>query len=92
MSNDLRSRLDRFVIGLLDEVEACVEQPVSDTEVTASEEIPAPVSLTDRVAVCRIAIAWWNARSGKRGTEEPEEPAEIDGLVVELKRREKRGR
>lgn len=101
MADDLRSRIDRFVTGLMDEAEACGAVPANVTDKKSSEDVSAPAgkraSLTERVAVLKAATAWWNARDGKRhgSTSEPPEEAEdseekpvVVGLITELQRRE----
>lgn len=100
MSDDLITRLDRFVISLLDEAERqdCGNTSESDTS-EPSEEGPGtlrPVpSLLDRIATLKVATAYLNIRSGKAAPPEPEEPPEIDGFVTRIadaRSRKARGR
>lgn len=97
MSQPLRDRLDRFVIRLMDDSEAGCAAPADNvTNGQSSEDHPgpAPVSLTERVAVLKAATAWWNARAGKAakdsGDEPEQEPPEIVQLTDTLARRERR--
>lgn len=89
MTDPLLSRLDKYVIGLLDEAERpdCDAASKDDTQET-SEEGPGSfrrASLKERVDLLRAATAYMNLRAGKAAEIEPEEPPEIDGFVTRLR-------
>lgn len=89
MTDPLLSRLDKYVIGLLDEAERpdCDAGANGDTQ-EASEEGPGSfrrASLKERVDLLRAATAYMNLRAGKAAEPEPEEPPEIDGFVTRLR-------
>lgn len=92
MTATLLSRLDRFVIALLDEAERqdCSETAEGDTSKTSEEGPGKPrpsASLTERIAVLKICTAYLSVRAGKAlpAEPEPEEPPEIDRFVTQLR-------
>lgn len=97
MADALLTRLDKYVIALLDEAERpdCDDAVKGDTQ-EASEEGPGSrprVSFADRVAALKAATSYLNVRAGKAAAEPDEpEPAEIDGFVTRLRPKSRTGR
>jgi hypothetical protein len=78
MADQLLTRLDKYVIALLDEAERpdCDEAAKGDTQ-EPSEEGPGSrprVAFTDRINALKAATAYLQVRAGKMMPEEPEKP------------------
>jgi hypothetical protein len=86
MQDDLLTRLDLYVISLLNEAERpdCGDGAKGDTQ-DASEEGPARVSLETRIALLKSCTQYMQMRAGKKVEAEPEEPPVFDGFVARLK-------
>ena len=87
----LIARLDRFVIGLLDEAEArCAEPAANDTSTSEDNPGKPAASLQERIAALKAITAYIAARNRLDGGEAPEdEPGEPS--IVDFERRIKRG-
>jgi hypothetical protein len=93
MNDSVIQRLDKFVIDLLDNAEGRCDAPSGNDTSAASEDSPgsspAPVSITERVAVLKAAVGYLSVRNklteGDGGGEETEEPPEIVRFEQRLK-------